>query len=143
MVVKLTGCSDGTVAMMRRVVKWHHNYMTGVDKNPMGERLFTRLGSDLSVHPWSKVNGVRLDLSPEQESKHDAAAKLAKQLNSRMPILRTTDPEVTARALWLYDRDLCPKLLAALQAQMQSGEDDDEGLDNGESPLAAADDMGA
>ena len=46
MVVKLTGCSDGTVAMMRRVVKWHHNYKTGADKkHPMGERLYTRLAA--------------------------------------------------------------------------------------------------
>lgn len=139
-VVKLTGCSDGTVAVMRRVVKWHHNYRTGADKTPMGERLCTRLGDDLSKHSWSKVNGVRLDLSAEQETKADAAAKLARQLNSRMPILRSTDPEVTARALWLYDRDLCPKLIAALQAQMQCGMmDDDEQADSGESPFEAVD----
>jgi hypothetical protein len=113
-VVKLTGSSDGMVAEMRRVVKAHHKYRTGADKrNPMGERLYTRLGSNLSEHPWSKVNRVRLDLSPEQETKHDAAAKLARQLNSRMPILRTLDPEVTARALWLYDPDLYPRLVKA------------------------------
>jgi hypothetical protein len=114
-VVKLTGCSDGMVAVMRRVVKWHHNFKTGADKNPMGERLYTRLGPDLSTHPWSKVNRVRLDLSTEQETEHDAAAKLARELNKRMPILRTTDPMITARALWLYDPDLCPQLITALQ----------------------------
>jgi hypothetical protein len=53
-VVKLTGCSEGMVAAMRRVVKWHHNYRTGADEHPMGERLFTRLGDDLSGHTWSK-----------------------------------------------------------------------------------------
>ena len=142
-IVKLTGCGEGTVAEMRRVVRVHHNYGTGADKkHPMGERLYTRLGPDLSRHPWSKVNRVRLDLSSEQETKADAAAKLARQLNSRMPILRTTDPEITARALWLYDRDLCPKLAEALQAQIQSGEDDEQ-LDSGESPFDAVDDMGA
>jgi hypothetical protein len=104
-VVKLTGCSDGTVAVMRRVVKWHHSYKSGADKNPMGEKLYTAFGPDLSQHPWSKVNGVRLDLSPKEQGAHDAAAKLSRQLNSRMPSLRTMDPEVTARALWLYDRD--------------------------------------
>jgi hypothetical protein len=119
-IVKLTGCSDGTVAAMRRVVKWHHEYSTGADKkkNPMGEKLFTRLGADLSLHSWSKVNSVRLDLSPQQEIKADAAAKLARQLNSRMPILRTTDPEITARALWLYDRDLYMKLALTMQGYM-------------------------
>ena len=85
---------------------------------------------------------MRLDLSPEQETKADAAAKIAKQLNSRMPILRTLDPEVTARALWLYDRDLCPRLAEALQAQIQSEETDDE-MDSGESPFDAVGDMGA
>jgi hypothetical protein len=136
MVVKLTGCSDGTVAVMRRVVKQHHDYKTGADKknNPMGEKLYTAFGANLSLYPWSKVNHVRLDLNPKEQSVHDAAAKLARALNSRMPMLRTMDPEVTARALWLYDRDLCPKLTEALQAQIQSGEDDEQ-LDSGESPF--------
>jgi hypothetical protein len=142
-VVKLTGCGEGTVAAMRKVVKLHHNYRTGADKNPVGEKLFTQLGPDLSGHTWSKVNRVRLDISPKEQGVHDAAAKLSRQLNSRMPDLRKYDPEVTARALWLYDRDLCPKLAEALQAQIQSGEDDDEQLDSGESPFDAMDDMGA
>jgi hypothetical protein len=144
-IVKLTNCSDGTVAVMRRVVKWHHNYKTGADKknNPMGEKLFTQLGPDLSKHPWSKVNRVRLDLSTKEQGVHDTAAKLARQLNSRMPILRTMDPEVTARALWLYERDLCPKLVAELQAQIQRGEDDDEQADSGVSPFDVVDDTGA
>ena len=32
-------------------------------------------------------------------------------------------PEVTARALWLYDRDLCPQLIEALQKHMGSEEE--------------------
>lgn len=135
MVVKLAGCGEGTVAEMRRVVKVHDNYRTGADrKHPMGKRLFDKLGADLSMHPWSKVNRVRLDLSPKEQSAHDAAAKLARQLYTRMTTTLSNDPEVTARALWLYDRDLCPKLMKALQAQIQSGEDDEQ-LDSGESPF--------
>ena len=42
----------------------------------------------------------------------------------------SNDPGVTARALWLYDRDLCPKLAVALQALNV----DDE-TDIGESPF--------
>jgi hypothetical protein len=114
-VVTLTGCSDGYVAEMRRVVKAHHNHGRG-GKNPLGEKLHTALGSDLSKYPWSKVNSVRLDLSPKQENLDDFAAKLSGQLNSRMPILRTANPEATARALWLFDADLCPKLSEALRA---------------------------
>jgi ParB-like nuclease domain len=129
-VVTLTGSSDGTVATMRRTLKQHHDYATGTDRqrNAVGERLYTVLGPDLSKYPWSKVNSVRLDLSPEQQSLDDVAAKLSRQLNSKMPILRTTDPEVTARALWLYDKDLCPQLVEALQALVQrkqlAGDDD-------------------
>jgi hypothetical protein len=49
------------------------------------------------------------------------------------------DPEITARALWLYDRDLCPKLVAAIQARMQGGEEeDDEVYSAGESPFCDA-----
>jgi hypothetical protein len=81
-----------------------------------------------------QVNNVRLDLSAKQENLNDAAAKIARQLNNRMPILRTLDPEITARALWLYDPDLCPNLAAALEGvqrvaaleEIQSvGKDDD------------------
>ena len=93
---ELTGAADGTVAAMRLAVRQHHDYKTGADKknNPTGERLFKQLGSDLSEHPWSKVNVVRLDLSPKEEGLHDAAAKLSRQLNSRMPSLRTLDPRL-------------------------------------------------
>jgi ParB-like nuclease domain len=128
-VVKLTGCGEGTVAEMRRMVKQHYNYRTGADKNPMGEKLYTRLGPDLSKYPWSKVNQVRLDLSPKQESMDDAAAKLSRSLNSRMPRLRTTDPEVTARALWLYDRELCLKLVEALQGVIEQQQKDERYLE--------------
>lgn len=120
-VVTLTGSSEGMVATMRRTLKQHHDYATGTDRqrNAVGERLYVVLGPDLSKYPWSKVNSVRLDLSPEQQSIDDTAAKLARQINSRMPILRTTDPEVTARALWLYDKELCPQLAVALQTLVQ------------------------
>jgi hypothetical protein len=116
-VVTLTGSSDGTVATMRRTLKQHHDYATGTDRqrNAIGERLYTVLGPDLSKYPWSKVNSVRLDLSAKQETVKDAAAKLSRQLNSRMPILHATEPEVTAEALWLFDRENCPQLVRALQ----------------------------
>ena len=132
------------MAVMRRVVKWHHDYKTGADKknNPMGEKLYTAFGVNLSLYPWSKVNRVRLDLSPKEQGVHDAAAKLARALNSRMPMLRTMDPEVTARALWLYDRDMCRKLAAALEARIQSEDNNDE-MDIGEGLFDAVDDMGA
>jgi hypothetical protein len=119
-VVSLTGCGEGTVAKMRRVVKWHHDQITGKHQTPMGEKLASTLGNDLRVHSWSKVNGVTLDLSPKQWDMNSAAAKLARNLVMRMTTKLSDDPEVTARALWLYDRDLCPKLLEALQACLRT-----------------------
>ncbi|MBR1149762.1 hypothetical protein [Bradyrhizobium sp. JYMT SZCCT0428] len=32
------------------------------------------------------------------------------------------DPEVTARALWLYDREMCPQLIVALQDYIRQRE---------------------
>jgi hypothetical protein len=51
---------------------------------------------------------------------NDAAAKLARNLVTRMTTKLSDDPEVTARALWLYNRDLCPDLVKALQKVMKS-----------------------
>ncbi|MFK4503544.1 glycosyltransferase A (GT-A) superfamily protein (DUF2064 family) [Bradyrhizobium japonicum] len=119
-VVTLTGASDGTVAQMRRALKWHTNYKTGADKHPTGEKLFTALGSDLRRHSWNKVKSVLLDLAPKEWDMNDAAAKLARSLVTRMTTKLSEDPEVTARALWLYNRDLCPDLVKALQKVMKS-----------------------
>jgi hypothetical protein len=116
-IVKLTGCGEGTVAKMRRAVTWH--------QEPMGEKLVVALGPDLRVHPWAKVNGVLLDLTPKEWDQNEAAAKLARALVTRLTDRLSNDPEVTAQALWLYDRDLCPKLVEALRARIQSEEDDE------------------
>lgn len=125
-IVKLTGTSDGIVARMRRAVKWHQEQTNGKAKTPMGEKLFIALGPDLRVHKWSEVNRVLLDLTPKEWNVDDAAAKLARQLVGRMTNKLSNDPEVTARALWLYDRDLCPMLVEALQARIQSAAADEE-----------------
>lgn len=118
-VVKLTGCGEGTVAQMRRVLKWHHKYMTGTERHPTGEKLYTALGRDLSQHSWSTVRRTLLDLSPHEQDANEAAAKLARALTTRLTDWPSRDPEVTAQALWLYDRDLCPKLVEALQARIE------------------------
>jgi hypothetical protein len=118
-VAKLTGCSERMVAYMRQVVRQHHDYAHHGVVHPIGERLCRVLGPDLSVHSWNKVNTVRLDVTRKEGDLNEAAAALARQLDSRMPILRTTDPEVIARALWLYIKDSCPKLVEALQAHIE------------------------
>jgi hypothetical protein len=118
-VVDLTGSGEGTVAKMRRAVRWHANYAKGDRANAadrlQGEKLHAKLGADLRAHTWSKVNGVLLDLSPKQWDTNEAAVRLARNLATRMTNKLSEDAEVTARALWLYDPELCAKLIGPLQ----------------------------
>jgi hypothetical protein len=129
-VVKLTGCGEGSVAEMRRVVKWHQNQKTGAEPTPIGEKLLAGLGPDLRVHSWNRVKEVKNDLTPKEWDMNSAAAKLASNLVKRMTTKLSEDPEVTARALWLYDRDLCPKLIEALQAHVNAEETEERDLED-------------
>ena len=132
-VVKLTGCGEGTVAKMRRANKCHRDY----NKKPQsdadrlwGEKLRMQLGADLRAHAWNKVNGVLLDLTAKEWDMNDDAAKLARNITMRLTNKLSEDPEVTARALWLYDRDLCPKLIAALQEYIREQETEERDLED-------------
>jgi hypothetical protein len=88
----------------------------------MGEKLLSALGADLSIYSWNKVKEVKNDLTPREWDLNDAAARLAANLVKRMTDKLSEDPEVTARALWLYDRDLCPQLIHALRRYVESEE---------------------
>jgi hypothetical protein len=112
-VVNLTGCGEGTVAKMRRAVEWHRKHATGAERTPTGKKLCNAFRRDLSHYKWSDVNRVLLDLTPKQWDIKDAAAKLARNLVMRMTTKLSDNPKVTAQALWLYDRDLCPELVEA------------------------------
>jgi hypothetical protein len=142
-VVTLTGCSEGVVAHMRRVVRWHHGHVTRQEQTPMGETLCQALGDDLRKHSWNKVHGVAVGLTPKQSNLNEAAAKLARNLTTRMTTKLSEDPEVTAHALWLYDRDLCPALLDALQrridkeAKGEQGDEDQAAYEELEERMAA------
>ncbi|MBI5322736.1 ParB/RepB/Spo0J family partition protein [Bradyrhizobium sp.] len=141
-VVQLTGAGEGTVAQMRRCVRCHENYNKkeqSTEDRLLGEKLHNKFGADLTRHTWSDVNRVRLDLTPKEWDINDAAAKLAKNLVTRMTTKLSDDPEVTARALWLYDRDMCPKLITALEAQIRKTEQDEKA----EAGLQALEAMGA
>ena len=129
-VVSLTGCSEGVVAHMRRVVRWHHEQATGQVQTPMGETLCKALGHDLSMHSWNRVKEEAVGFTPKQRDANEAAAALARNLDNRMPILRTTDPEVTAQALWLYDRDMCSALADALQRRVEKEAKGEQDLDD-------------
>jgi ParB-like nuclease family protein len=132
-VVKLTGCGDGTVAKMRRAMRSHREYNKKVQSDTdrlWGEKLHTQLGADLRVHAWSKVNRILLDLSPKQWDMNDAAARLANNITLRLTNKLSEDPEVTARALWLYDRDMYPALIEALQKHMREQQDEERDLED-------------
>jgi len=119
-VVSLTGSGEGTVALQRRAFKWHYNYTRHGEHHPTGEKLHDTLGPDLLIHTWSKVNRVLRDLSPNEFDANEAAAKLSGQLTRRMTNKLSEDPEVTAQALWLYDREAYPRLLEAMQRHLSS-----------------------
>jgi hypothetical protein len=124
-VVKLTGTSDGIVARMRKAVKEHREQTTA-----KGKALRAKFGPDLGAQPWTKVNMEWLEMTPEEWSLEAAAASLARNINKRMTTMLSENPEVTARALWLYNRELCPKLVEALQAHMKAQEEDERAAED-------------
>jgi hypothetical protein len=128
-VVKLTGCGEGTVAKMRRTALCHQGHTSGTERTPQGEKLCGAFPKGLRHYKWSEVNRVLLDLTPREWDIDDAAAKLARNLVTRMTTKLSENPEVTARALWLYDRDLCPQLIEALQKHIGSESEAERNLE--------------
>jgi hypothetical protein len=112
-VVTLTGTSDGMVALMRRVMNAHKAQNT-----PKGQALRAELGSNLDTYSWSRVRAAWIGLTPGEWSIEEDAAKLARILSNRLTNKLSQNPEVTARALWIYDPDLCRNLVEALQNHM-------------------------
>jgi hypothetical protein len=119
-VVRITGCGEGTVAKMRRAAAWHQRHVTGAEKTPTGEKLHSAFPKGLRQHKWSEVNRVLLDLTPTAWDAHDAAVKLSRNLTMRMTNKLSENPEVTAEALWLYDRTMCTELVEALKKRIES-----------------------
>jgi hypothetical protein len=76
-----------------------------------GRQFRKDLGAQLSQVTWTRAKMTRDGITPGQIDKHEEAVKLAKVLTSRMHSKLSEDPEVTARALALYDRYL-PEPLA-------------------------------
>jgi uncharacterized ParB-like nuclease family protein len=107
-VVKLTGTSEGLVAMMRRVVNADR------DQTPKGQALRAELGSHLDELSWSRVRAAWVGLTPGEWSIEEEAAKLARILSKRLTD-KLKDPAITAKALWIYDPDLCLALARELE----------------------------
>jgi hypothetical protein len=122
-VVGITGCGEGTVAKMRRAAVWYRRHASGAEKTAMGEKLCGAFPGDLEKHKWTEVNRVLLDLTPTEWNAHDAAVKLSRNLTLRMTNTLSENPEVTAEALWLYDRTMCPELVEALKGRIRSAEE--------------------
>ncbi len=92
---------------------------------------------------WQAARAAYQDLasSPER-SLQDKAATLAKQLTKKMTDFLSRDPEVTALALKIYDRDLPQPLAGYLKEHVAHvGDDDDEALELPTVPKAALRDM--
>jgi hypothetical protein len=133
----LTGASSTMVAMMRRVVKQHREQST-----PHGRELRTKLGSDLSTYSWSRVRSEWVGLTPTERDQQEEAAKLARLINNKLTNLLSRDAAVTAKALWLYDEDLCRELVDELKqcVEKETGRETEgaqgtEGADADDAPL--------
>ena len=120
-VVKATNVSATLVAHMRRVVEAYYR----MDETGARMRRSLRLLEDST---WSAARSAHLGTSSAGRDLQERAETLAKQLTKRMTNMLSKDPEVTALALKLYDRDLPQPLDDALQQHItKAGDDDDAG----------------
>jgi hypothetical protein len=76
-----------------------------------------------------------------ERSLQDKAATLAKQLTKKMTDFLSRDPEVTALALKMYDRDLPQPLLGHLKEHVAQVGDDEEALELPTVPKASLREM--
>src|SRR5262249_39191583 len=104
-IVTLCGVGEGSVAFMRRVVA------RSQEADKFASEFKRRLGSPLTEASWAQVRMTYNGLEPREINKEMDAAKLAKRINSRLTNLLSRDPEVTARALELYDPELPEQLM--------------------------------
>jgi len=118
-IVTLTGTSDGMVALMRRVKKAFQL------QDPKGQALRAELGHVLDTHSWSRVRAAWVGLTPTEWSIEEEAARLARILSNRLTNKLSKNPEVTARALYIYDPGLCSELVQALQKHIEEKVDEE------------------
>jgi hypothetical protein len=119
-VVAITGVSDGTVALMRRIWK---SYRT---QDVPGKRL-KELRGDITEELWEYtrmswlgIEGGDFDAGIALQAR---AARLARQMSNRLTNSLSKDAETTARALYIYDQTLCaPLALELLKVVKQEGD---------------------
>lgn len=112
-VTRLTGASDGTVAKMRRI--WNE-YQKQTEK---GRMLKQHLGGDIAECMWAPVQQAWDGFKPGDFNIEEAAGVLSRTISKRLTTLLKDNVEVTALALWLYDREMCGPLASALRRVVQ------------------------
>jgi hypothetical protein len=134
-ICKLCSVSDGTVAQMRRIARQAE--ASDVRGRLFRKRLEVREGSPragrkaLRTLSWSLAKLKHLGLEKKDITDETKAARLARRINARMTDTLSRDPNITARALRLYDPKL-PKALMEFwrtpRALDQATESEDEAL---------------
>jgi ParB-like chromosome segregation protein Spo0J len=126
-IARITVVSERLVGNMRAV-------KTKYDKGDAFSKQFrAALGADLKDVTWRRAKMAHDGVEPGKFDKHEAAAKLAKEIGRRFHHKLAEDPEVTAIALALYDRHLPQPLAWELHkftkpVQMLEADYDDGGV---------------
>ena len=137
-VMQMNNVSRRLATFMKEVREAYHR------KDEIGSRMRGALGMHLGDNSWRAAREAYLGLkgSPER-TLQDKAATLSKQLTNKMTDFLSRDPEVTAHALKMYDRELIPLLVRHLQELLPTigGDDDDDALELPMVPRAAIREM--
>jgi hypothetical protein len=123
-IVETCAVAAGTVALMRRVLK---RFRTR-ERNTAWRKFKRDIGV-LEECSWSNALLAHRNADKTERTLEMRAQSLAKGLRTRFTDKLSQDPELTARALAIYDPDLPGPLRAALAkttAVAQEEEDDDE-----------------
>jgi hypothetical protein len=105
------GVSDGTVAHMRRVKA------TAQAKDAAGtlfrERMRDSGWKSVKDAAWAQIKLVHAGVGKKEVTDESRAAKLARRIGARLTNLLSRNPDITARALQIYDPELPEKLIEA------------------------------
>ena len=116
---KLCVVSDGILGKMRRAFAM----FTGTDG--VAKKLRQSLGKPLEKARWREVHATYLGIETKEFDEHEAAAKLARSIRSRLHDRLSRKPEVTALALAIYDPTLPEKLRPHFEALGEAPQTDD------------------
>ncbi len=111
-IAKLCGVGERSVAYMRSVVTAYSDTSDGAARL-LRDRFRKNLGVPLEEASWGIARMAFHGVESKERDAEQRAETLAKTINSRLTNLLKRDPEVTARALALYDPELPAKLMAA------------------------------